>query len=161
MDVSSFLFVGSGLPPAGAHPISIEVQVMHKDQVQQTMADIIERAQTGVHTPFEYIRNWSDYRKRKISRHALKLLIQSLEYNTESIFHKHCKSIVAGTTDVTQLLIYNVLVQTVKFYKLELAMAEDMIYEYEAYLSDGHLIDAWLFNEYRALAECWDRRGME
>lgn len=134
---------------------------MHKKFVQQTMAEIIERANAGKHMPFEYIRNWTDYRRRKVSRHALKLLIESLTYNTNSMLDQHCKAVINGCSDISQLLVRNVLLQTIKFYENELAMIEDMINEYEAYLMDGNMLDSWLFNEYRPLSECWDRRGME
>lgn len=134
---------------------------MHKEEIHNITTEIIARAKANEHTPFEYIRNWTDYRKCQLSRAALKLLIKSLTYSTDSMLNKYCKAIITGTADVSQLLVRGVLNQTVEFYKKELAMADDMLDEYRAYLSDGHLINAFLFNEYRSWSDCWDRRNLE
>jgi hypothetical protein len=130
---------------------------------QKLLADLVKKAESGEHTRFTWICSWSEYRSHQTSKRALKMLVNSLEYSTASLFNEYCKAIPNGTADITNLLVRNVLLQTTEFYKLELAMIEDMLDEYEAYLfeSFNNLLGQFLFYEIRPFSECWDRRNMD
>jgi hypothetical protein len=128
---------------------------------QKLLADLVKRAESGEHTEFKYICSWLEYRSRQTNKRALKMLVNSLEYSAASLFKEYCKAIPNGTADITKLLVRNVLLQTADFYNLELAMINDMLDEYIAYLMDGNFLEQFLFYETRPLAECWDRRSME
>jgi hypothetical protein len=128
---------------------------------QKLLADLVKRAESGEHTKFTWICSWSEYKSRQMNKRALKMLVSSLEYSTASLFKEHCKAIQNGTADITNLLVRNVLLQTAAFYRLELAMIEDMLDEYIAYLMDGNFLGQFLFYETRPWAECWDRRCTE
>lgn len=124
------------------------------------LADLIDRAQSSEHTKFEYIRDRREYRSRKLNQRALKLLIAGLERSAESLFKKYCKSVERGTADVANLLARNVLLRTKGFYEMELAIVEDMIGEFDAYLLyGGNLLNIFLFQETRLSAECRDYRS--
>jgi hypothetical protein len=129
---------------------------------QKLLAELVKRAESGEHTKFEYIRTWKEYKLRKMNVRALKLLVNNLDRSTKSLFKKYCKQVKLGTADTTTLLVRNVLLHTLKFYKIELDTVLDVIYEYEAYLMDnGNFIGQFLLYEIRPISECWDRRDMD
>lgn len=116
---------------------------MFTGQYKEVLPHIISKAQNGEQSKFHFIRTWQDYRFHKKHLQALKYLKSSLAYSTKKAFKRYCKSVAAGTSEVTDLLIYTTLVETIKYYQTEIEVITDIIYEYEAYVFEGHLIDAW------------------
>jgi hypothetical protein len=134
---------------------------MNNTEEQQMLAEIVKRAEAGEHTKFEYIKSWKEYKQRKMNHSALVMLIESLDYSTESLLKRYCKAVEKGEADVTTLLVREKLLTTKAFYKCELAMIQDMLLEYDAFLWDGNFIKQFLFYEIRPVSECWDRRNMD
>lgn len=134
---------------------------MNNTEDQKLLAELIKRAESGDHTKFDYIRSWAEYRSRQINKRATKMLVNSLEHSAASLLKTYCKDITKGTADVTKLFARNILLRAAEFYKLEFAVIEDMISEYEAYLFDGNILEQFIFYESRPFAECWDRRSMK
>ena len=122
------------------------------------LAELIERAEAGEHTKFEYIRTWREYRTRKINRRALKLLVRGLNKSSKSLLKKYCKLVKTGSADVTMLLARNALLKAKEFYTKELEIVTDTIYEYEAYLmEDGNFLGSFV-GETRPISELRDYR---
>jgi hypothetical protein len=133
---------------------------MNNLEDQKMIADVVRRAESGEHIKVEWLRSWKEYKTLRITAKAVKLLVDSLSRSEKSLFKKYCKNVKCGTADVTTLLVRNTLLNTIDFYKIELDMVLDMIYEYEAYLMDGNFLFAFA-GEIRPISECWDRRDMD
>lgn len=125
---------------------------------QKFLADLFKRAEAGEHTEFSWIRSLSEYEFRQRNKSAIKVVINTLEHSTNALFKAYCEDVRKGSADITKLLIRNVLLRTIEFYRRELITVIDMISEYEAYLMDGNLIDSF-FGEIRPISELWDRRN--
>lgn len=130
---------------------------MNKSESQQLLTDLIEYAAAGKKMHFEFICNWQDYRKRRISRKTFLMIIESLRYAADSLLNRYCEGLKDGTADFTDLLVRKSLLKSVEFYNCEVLMLEDMIYEYEAYLMCGNLLWAFLGKE-RERYEMYDHR---
>jgi hypothetical protein len=128
---------------------------------KELLAEIIKRAEAGEHIKFEYIKSWREYKSRILNYKATELLIKGLERSTKSLLRRYCKAVELGQGDVTTLLVRKALLDTKSFYDKELAMIDDMISEYDAFLHDGNFIGQFLFYEIRPISECWDRRNMD
>jgi hypothetical protein len=124
----------------------------------ELLAEIISRAESGEHSKFNYITSWRVYKTKTLSRKATQLLIHSLDRSANTLFKRYCKAVKGGNGNVMDLLVRNALLRTKKFYEKELAILEDMISEYNAFLIDGNLISQLLLSEIRPISECWDRR---
>lgn len=133
---------------------------MTNTEDQKLLATLIDKAEANDHTKFTYICHWTDYRSNRVARRALKLLINSLDAGAASLFNKHCEAVLEGSFGVTNLLIRNTLLKTASFYKAELAIIEDMLSEYEAYLFHdiSNFFKQFIFYETRRYAECYDYR---
>lgn len=128
----------------------------YSPEVQQ----IIIQAQSGKHSEFRFLRTWSDYRFYKKQIKIVKQLQKSLTRGANEVLSKYTKSVLNETSEVTELLVYRTLVDTIAYYDEELKILLDITLEYEAYLMDGNFFYALLGNDYRPYDECYDRRGM-
>ena len=135
----------------------ITVFIMNKAESKQFLADLVTYAEAGRKLPFRFICNWQDYRKYRISRRMFSMIIANLNYAADSIFERYCKGLQNGTADFIDLIVQKSLLKSVEFYKCELLMIEDMIYEYEAYLTCGNMLSALLGKE-RERYEMYDHR---
>lgn len=131
---------------------------MYKDDAKQALVTIIERAESGTHTPCEFICEWQEYQYYKAVRNSLRQVLASLFYTAESLFKKHCREVVAGTADATKLLVRNTFLRSIIFYEEELEIVGDMLCEYEAYLAAGNFFNSFL-GEIRPISERVDYRG--
>ena len=131
-----------------------------KDE-KELLAEVIKRAEAGEHIKFEYIKSWQEYKARVLNYKATEMLIKGLERSTKSLLKRYCKAVELGQGDVTTLLVRKTLLDTKSFYDKELAMIDDMISEYDAFLHDGNFISQFLLYETRPISECWDRRNMD
>jgi hypothetical protein len=122
------------------------------------MTELLDKAKAGEHIQFQFITTWKDYTQlRKIYR-ANQLLISSIDKTASKVFKKHCKAVAVGNADVTNLLAYKATLKVLDFYEKELKIIYDMLDEYEAYLSDGNFISAFLFGDPRLSVEFYDWR---
>jgi hypothetical protein len=127
---------------------------------EEFISEIITKAESGKHQQFQFLRNWKEYDNAKLTRKALKLLISSIRKSSRRFFNKYCASVATDDTDVIKLLVYCTINKALKYYEEELAIVNEMIYEYEAYLMEGNLLWTWLFSEPRPIEKLWDHRGL-
>lgn len=128
---------------------------------QKFLEEIIDYAEQNKPISFSYIRSRSEYSVIKSSRKATKLIIKALDSSKKQLFKKYCKDIVDGSSDINKLLACSKLKDIIEFYSKELTVLEDMLEEYDAYLSSCNLVmllDYLLFNDRRPYSELWDRR---
>lgn len=127
---------------------------------KEFMSELITKAETEKHQQFHFLRNWNEYAKAKQTRKALLLLVKSIRKSSAKLFKSYCREVATGKTDVIKLLAYRTVMKVLKFYEEELAIVNEIIYEYEAYLMEGNLLWTWIFNEQRPVNKLWDHRGL-
>ena len=130
---------------------------MCNNETQQMLMTIIEQAKTAKPSEFRFLRTWRDYKFYKGKVRSFKLLVTGLNKTSERLFKKYCKGVFCCESNFNQLLAYQQLQQVIKFYQQELATYTSMVYEYEAYLMEGHLIQSFL-GEIRADSDLHDFR---
>ncbi len=123
----------------------------------ETISNLIEHARAGKHIEFQFITTWRDYKFYKKERKALRLAVKCLGKGCKNLLNSYCKNVKNGSADVINLVVLTTLTNTLEFYREELDILENMIYEYEAYLLEGNLVYAFL--EFpRPESELWDHR---
>lgn len=117
---------------------------MCNNETQELIMTIIEYAKTAKPSEFRFIRNWQDYKFCKSKVSSFKLLIRGLNKTSDRLFKKYYKGTCYGEGNFTQLLAYQQLQTVIRFYERELVTYLDIVYEYEAYLMEGHYLYAFL-----------------
>ena len=120
--------------------------------------DIFKHTESGQRRQFQFLRNWQEYSNTKQIRRTHVLLVSSIRASSKKLFKKYCTAVKTGKTDPVKLLAYCTITKVLQFYEEELKTITDMVYEYEAYLMEGNLVDAWLFNSQRPVDKLWDHR---
>jgi hypothetical protein len=121
------------------------------------MLQLIERAKNKDYSKFRYLRNWKDYQYIRQTKKTLELTISALQKAADNTLKSYCREVRRGTSEITRLVAFTILNNTLKFYKEELDIINHMIYEYEAYLLCGNYVAAF-FGAERTDAELWDHR---
>lgn len=117
-------------------------------EVIKVINRIIEYTQTGEHTEFHFLRSWPEYKYYKNKRKAFKQVIRMFK----NISRRYRKRLGENTPT------YERLQQILNFYKKELDVVTEIIYEYEAYLLTGNYLSAML-GELRDETDLVDFRG--
>lgn len=126
---------------------------------QNILSELAKHTDSGEHTKFQLLQNWKEYSFARKARAALKVLLKTLYRSVDNLFRNYCTDIVSGTADIHKLLAHNYTMTIISFYTEELMIITNMIHEYEAYLMEGHLLDAF-FGEQRPAELMWDHRGL-
>jgi hypothetical protein len=105
--------------------------------------EILEYAHKAKPAEFRFIRTRADYKFFIGQRRTTKLLIRSLYEAANRLFRQYCAKPIEGDSYI-KLVACNQIQEVIKFYEHELEVLKDMIYEYEAYLMEGHWLSAFL-----------------
>ena len=111
---------------------------MDNTETTQLVLDILEKAQSNNHQPFQFILCWREfayYRKLTVST---QLIIKTLQDSATGLFKEYCKDVIAGISDVDKLLAYLQLLDIKAFYEQDLKTIQQMLNEYTEYLEKGN-----------------------
>jgi hypothetical protein len=133
---------------------------MKDKETQQLIVSILDFARDTKPSEFRLLRTWQDYKLYKNKRTAYKLLVRGLNRTSNRLFKKYCTGVSIGEGNINQLLAYQQLQTTLRFYEHELEVFTDMVYEFEAYLMEGNLVYAFLGIP-RTESELWDHREID
>ncbi len=125
---------------------------------EEFISDLLDRAKSGEHRQFQFLRSWQEYSKAKKIRLAEKLLVKSIGKSANNLFKQYCRDVATGKADVNKLFAYHSINNLLEFYEEELRIISDMIEEYEYYLAYDNWVDL-LFGLQRSLDTLWDHRG--
>ena len=117
---------------------------MYNTEAHQLMSTIIDQAQAGQFTEFQFLRNWDEYRFYKGKCRSYRLLVRTLQKGANRLFKGYCNSVIQGSSNFTKLLAYHQMLRTIDYYKTEIVTITDMILEYEAYLTGSNFLYAFL-----------------
>ena len=129
----------------------------NREQQEQVILDMIEYALAGNHSDFKLITFWFEYWNTRKKRKELRKLIKCLKTSMRRLFKTHCKKIAKGTANINDLVAYTMLDNLLLFELKELEIIEDMLDEYETYLSKSSFIVALLGFE-RSYSDRYDFR---
>lgn len=103
----------------------------------QTVDQLIDRAQHGEHSTFEFIRNIESYQVATVFRHAVHKIAKSFDKSAKQLFDQYLKN----TGELKCLIAARQMSDVSEFYVKEAAIADDMLSEYRAYCRKGFVID--------------------
>ena len=119
---------------------------MNTNDSEQLLLAIIDQAKSEP-SKFRFIVSWADYRYCINLYKSTKLVIKVLKTASRNLFKSYCKTVVSGTSDVTQLIANSELADIISFYNSELKTIYNMLEEYEDYLWHGNFFYALMGGE--------------
>lgn len=115
---------------------------------QELAQALIDRAETGEHTPKEALTNINAYNAAKTCRNAIKKVVYAVRKSANNALKLFIKSIETGSA-VEQLLAFKALKNIERFYIDEFNILQEMIEDYENYMFSNplNMVDALVGNE--------------
>lgn len=121
--------------------------------------ELVKKAlEYGEHAEFEFIKNYAELNAIKLCKSGLRKVIKVFKTVTSGIYKEYCRLVETGESDFNLLYAYNQYLEVLKYYEQELAIANDMIDEYDNYVWSGHLIDQYLLFKTRPEEDLVDTR---
>jgi hypothetical protein len=124
---------------------------------EKFFTDLVERAQKGKQSDFEFIRCWAERNAVKTYVYGTEAVIRVFTNLCDAVYKTYLQQLRAGAGDLQTLLALKQFRDCRAFYERELEIAKDMLSEYYEYIWDWHIIDT-LVGNYRLEEDLWDRR---
>lgn len=129
-----------------------------KEEQEALYEALTEKALSGEHTAFEYIKSVSERSVMLQALAGLETVIKLYDVICKDLYKAYCKQILAGDADFNLIYVLRQNIECKVFYEKEYEIAFDMLDEYKAYVRSGHFLDQWLFLHTRETWHLWDHR---
>lgn len=130
------------------------------EEQEELYEALTEKALSGEHTKFEYVRNITEWGVLRKAKSGLKKVIELYELIKSSMYKTYCKQVLVGEQDFNLIYSLRQIMECKVFYENELLIVQDMLEEYDAYVGSGHFMDQVLFGRNRETWHMWDHRGV-
>ena len=117
---------------------------MEQNDSQQLLLAILDHAHEDPPLKFTYILSWDEYNYFQGFEKSARIVIKVLKSTADKLMKEYCKDVIAGISDMTQLLAYSEIVEVTEFYENELITVTKMLDEYNDYLWHGNFLYAFL-----------------
>ena len=135
-------------------------QIEFSEDPKEFFNELVKKALKGKQSDFEFIRT---YEMCKVARYY-KISVKKVSKVFKTIYKKlmktYAKDILTGEQKLEMLMSMKQFEICYNYYKKEYELAKDMLSEYRAYLSSGHIFDQLVLNDIRPDDECVDYREL-
>ena len=119
---------------------------------------VVKKALSGKHSDFEFIRTYEDCKTARLYKSSVKRLSKVFKNLYKKLVKSYAKDIMTDEQKLEMLMSMKQFEICYHYYKKECEIAKDMLSEYRAYLSSGHIFDQLVLNDIRSDDECVDYR---
>lgn len=124
---------------------------------EEIFNELIAQALEGKHTPFEFIRNFSQLLFALDCRRDRKNLLKLFQKLEKDFIKEYTNQIRSNSQDINLVTSIKQLATVKDYYIKEVNILSDMVSEYKAYVLNGHITDTILGIE-RAEEDLYDFR---
>ena len=121
---------------------------------------VMKKALSGKHSDFEFIRTYEDCKTARLYKISVKRLSKVFKNLYKKLMKSYAKDIMTDEQKLEMLMSMKQFEICYHYYKKECEIAKDMLSEYRAYLSSGHIFDQLVLNDIRSDDECVDYREL-
>ena len=121
---------------------------------------VVKKALSGKHSDFEFIRTYEDCKTARLYKSSVKRLSKVFKNLYKELMKTYAKDIMTDEQKLEMLMSMKQFEICYEYYKKEYELAKDMLSEYRAYLSSGHIFDQLVLNDVRSDDECVDYREL-
>lgn len=124
---------------------------------QKLLSELYAYAESGKQTKFRLLQNWQEYNTYKHIRRSTEAVVNLMQASAEKQLKDYCAAVRAGSANFYDLLALKSIIKILNCYTREYNTITDMVREYEAYIMEGNLLDAY-FGEQRPAEHQFDFR---
>lgn len=133
-------------------------QFEFSEDPKKVFEELVKKALKGKQSDFEFIRT---YEMSKVARYY-KISVKKVSKTFKTLYKKlmktYAKDIMTDEQKLEMLMSMKQFEICYRYYEKECEITKDMLNEYRAYLTGGHILDQLVLNSVRSDDECVDYR---
>ena len=121
---------------------------------------VVKKALSGKHSDFEFIRTYEDCKTARLYKSSVKRLSKVFKNLYKELMKTYAKDIMTDEQKLEMLMSMKQFEICYDYFEKEREIAKDMLSEYRAYLTSGHIFDQLIMNSVRSEDDCVDYRKL-
>ena len=135
-------------------------QFEFSEDPKKVFEELVKKALKGKQSDFEFIRTYEMCKVARYYKISVKRVYKTFKTLYKKLMKTYAKDILTGEQKLEMLMSMKQFEICYDYYKKEYELAKDMLSEYRAYLSSGHIFDQLVLNGVRSDDECVDYREL-
>ena len=135
-------------------------QIELSEDPKKVFEELVKKALKGKQSDFEFIRTYEMCKTARLYKISVKRVFKAFKTLYKKLMKTYAKDIMADEQKLEMLMSMKQFEICYDYYKKEYELAKDMLSEYHAYLSSGHIFDQLVLNGVRSDDECVDYREL-
>ncbi len=121
---------------------------------------VVKKALSGKHSDFEFIRTYEACKTARLYKSSVKRLSKVFKNLCKKLMKTYAKNIMTDEQKLEMLMSMKQFEICHDYFEKEREIAKDMLSEYCAYLTSGHIFDQLVCNAIRSDDDCVDYREL-
>lgn len=121
---------------------------------------VVKKALSGKHSDFEFIRTYEACKTARLYKASVKRLSKVFKNLCKKLMKTYAKEIMTDEQKLETLMSMKQFEICRDYFEKEREIAKDMLQEYRAYLTSGHIFDQLVMNGVRSDDDCVDYRKL-
>ena len=121
---------------------------------------VVKKALKGKQSDFEFIRTYEDCKTARLYKSNVKILSKVFKNLYKKLMKSYAKDIMTDEQKLEMLMSMKQFKICHDYFEKEREIAKDMLSEYHAYLTSGHIFDQLVMNGVRSDDDCVDYRKL-
>ena len=135
-------------------------QFEFSEDPKKVFEELVKKALKGKQSDFEFIRTYEMCKVARYYKISVKKVSKVFKTLYKKLMKTYAKDIMADEQKLEMLMSMKQFEICYDYYKKEYELAKDMLSEYHAYLTSGHIFDQLVLNCVRPDDECVDYRKL-
>ena len=135
-------------------------QIEVSEDPKEIFGELVKKALGGKQSDFEFIRTYEMCKTARLYKSSVKRVYKAFKTLYKKLMKTYAKDIMADEQKLEMLMSMKQFEICYNYFKKECEIAKDMLSEYRAYLSSGHIFDQLVLNDIRSEDDCVDYREL-
>ena len=135
-------------------------QFEFSEDPKKVFEELVKKALKGKQSDFEFIRTYEMCKVARYYKISVKKVSKVFKTLYKKLMKTYAKDIMTDEQKLEMLMSMKQFKICYDYYKKEYELAKDMLSEYRAYLTSGHIFDQLVCNAIRSEDDCVDYRKL-
>ena len=135
-------------------------QFEFSEDPKEIFGELVKKALRGKHSDFEFIRTYETCKAARLYKTSIKTVYKTFKTLYKKLMKTYAEDIMADEQKLEMLMSIKQFEICYRYYEKECEIAKDMLDEYYAYLTSGHIFDQLIMNGIRSDDDCVDYRKL-
>ena len=135
-------------------------KIEFSEDPKKVFEELVKKALKGKQSDFEFIRTYETCKVARYYKISVKKVSKVFKTLYKKLMKTYAKDIMADEQKLEMLMSMKQFEICYRYYEKECEIAKDMLDEYYAYLTSGHIFDQLVCNAIRSDNDCVDYRKL-